>query len=116
MVPWGDVTQAVMYHQVRKYLLKMQGDMGGIKYWRLSLLVLVDMTRNNMIILRFCNLLKKGGLMCIGTVIDGTWEEPEVCIDARQRGIAAIESESSSLQLKAFAEVAVAPSVRHGAA
>ena len=70
---WGDIKQALIYHQVRKYLLYIDEKKQHPKYWRPSILLLNAPTLyhkvTNLSTITFCNLLKKGGLYIIGDII-----------------------------------------------
>ena len=70
---WGDISQALMYHQVRKYLLKIDETKSHTKFWRPSVLLFVDDYSATQIkgMVNFCREIKKGGLMVLGSVIVG---------------------------------------------
>ena len=66
--PWGgDVTSGLVYHQTRKYLLRLKTD--SVKYWRPQILLFVNDTRRGLKLIKFANSLKKGGLYILGHVI-----------------------------------------------
>jgi potassium/chloride transporter 9 len=64
---WGDVTQSLIFHQVRKYLLRMRSE-NHVKFWRLQLLYITPSPTGVVNNLEFVNNLKKGGLFVIGDV------------------------------------------------
>lgn len=64
---WGDISQAIMYHQVRKFLLRLDARKAHSKYWRPSLLLLTNEIECAEV--RLCDSLKKGGLYVIGSVV-----------------------------------------------
>ncbi|EPY52927.1 arginine transporter Can1 [Schizosaccharomyces cryophilus OY26] len=66
---WGDVSQGIIYHQLRKYLLHTNKAKENIKYWRPQILLLVNNPNRSENIIRFCNSLKKGSLYILGHVI-----------------------------------------------
>ena len=68
---WGDVTQAIIFHQVRKYLLRLDERKAHAKFWRPSMLLLVqDPSEAGAIpFIDWGNNMKKGGLFIIGSII-----------------------------------------------
>ena len=108
---WGsDVTSGLVYHQVRKYLLRLKTE--SIKYWRPQILLFVNDPRRGFKLISFANSLKKGGLFILGHVIvtdDFGHSVPEA---KRQR--AAWTQFIDLVKIKAFINVVVSPSMEWG--
>jgi len=105
---WGDVTQSIIFHQVRKYLLRLDERKKHVKSWRPSILLLADSKYSALI--DFCNNLKKGGLYIIGVVEQGQFGNFDLTTKLRESWIEFIDDN----ELKAFPQITVAPNVRNG--
>eukprot|EP00003_Mantamonas_plastica_P015111 TRINITY_DN2580_c0_g1_i4.p1 TRINITY_DN2580_c0_g1~~TRINITY_DN2580_c0_g1_i4.p1 ORF type:complete len:930 (-),score=290.19 TRINITY_DN2580_c0_g1_i4:2-2746(-) len=109
---WGDISQALIYHQVRKYLLRLDVRKDHVKYWRPQILLMVSNPRSSYNLIDFSNNMKKGGLFVLGHVLCGSLEENHESLHEQQRAYLDLVSLS---QFKAFTEIVIAPSVRNGA-
>ncbi|CAF9929163.1 MAG: hypothetical protein GOMPHAMPRED_005333 [Gomphillus americanus] len=107
---WGDVSQSLIYHQVRKYLLRLRQE--HVKFWRPQVLLLVNNPRRQYRLIQFCNSLKKGGLFVLGHVIVSD-NFSETVSEARQQQIAWMKYIDLS-RIKAFIDIAIAPSLEWG--
>ncbi|KAL4890936.1 amino acid permease-domain-containing protein [Aspergillus ambiguus] len=107
---WGDVSQSLIYHQVRKYLLRLKQE--HVKFWRPQILLFVTNLDDQFKMVSFCNSLKKGALFVLGHVLvtnDFTAAVPEA---RRQQNLWTKFVESS--KVKAFVNIAVSPTAEWG--
>jgi hypothetical protein len=104
---WGDISQALMFHQVRKYLLRINDSKMHSKFWRPNILLLVDNPSTGMI--GFCNSIKKGGLLIVSQVIVGDFEgHMTLCSQLRSAWTNFMQIH----KVKAFSQVCSADSLR----
>lgn len=109
--PWGDVSQSLIYHQVRKYLLRLRQD--HVKFWRPQILLLVDDPRTCWKLIHFCNHLKKGGLYILGHVMI-TKDFHDSFPEMKRQQVAWLKLRTIS-KVKGFVQIAAGPDVVWGA-
>ncbi|XP_049881471.1 solute carrier family 12 member 9 isoform X2 [Pectinophora gossypiella] len=110
---WGSLSQALIFHQVRKYLLLLDPRREHVKFWRPQMLLLISSPRQAAPLIDFVNDQKKGGLFVVGHVrvgqLDGTGDPLAA---EHKYWLKLIDH----LRVKAFVELCLAESVRGGAA
>ena len=109
-VTWGDVSQALIYHQVRKYLLRLE--VQCLKYWRPQILLLVVNPRSSFSAVQFANWMKKGGLFVLGHVVVG--ETNNRSKEELKHQVNAWQTLDRIAKVKAFVDCVIAPTVRNG--
>ena len=107
---WGDVSQSLIYHQVRKYLLRLRQE--HVKFWRPQILLFVNDPRRQYELIQFCNSLKKGALFVLGHVIVSN-DFGNTVPEAHRQQTAWTKFIDVS-KVKAFVNVAISPTVEWG--
>ncbi|BFZ58819.1 hypothetical protein PYCC9005_005884 [Savitreella phatthalungensis] len=105
---YGDISQALIYHQVRKFLLRLDKGRSRdhVKFWRPQVLLLVNDARRNVKLIRFCNALKKSGLYVLGHVL--VTKDFGEDLEELRRQQDAWHKLVEHLKVKAFVQVGVA--------
>lgn len=108
---WGDVSQNLIYHQVRKYLLRLKPE--HIKFWRPQIILLVNDPRRQTRLIQFCNSMKKGSLYILGHVIV-TNDFASGVQEAKLQQAAWMKYISEFSRIKAFVQLTMSPSIKWG--
>jgi potassium/chloride transporter 9 len=108
---WGDVSQNLIYHQVRKYLLRLKPE--HIKFWRPQIILLINNPRKQTRLIQFCNSMKKGALYILGHVI--VIDDFTVGVtEAKLQQAAWTKYISEYSRIKAFVQLSMSPSLVWG--
>ena len=108
---WGDVSQSLIYHQVRKYLLRLRQE--HVKFWRPQILLFVNDPRRQYRLIRFCNSMKKGALYILGHVI--VTQDFAGAVPEARRQQAAWKKYIDFSKCKAFVNISISPTIEWGA-
>ena len=110
---WGDLTQALIYHQVRKYLLRLDVRKQHVKFWRPQVLLLVNNPRTSYNLIDFSNSLKKGSLYILGHVLVS--HDFQDSLNEYRKQVFHCLKLVDHMKNKAFVEVSISSNERLGA-
>jgi solute carrier family 12 (potassium/chloride transporters), member 9 len=108
---WGDVSQNLIYHQVRKYLLRLKPE--HIKFWRPQIILLINNPRRQTRLIQFCNSMKKGALYILGHVIV-TADFKTGVHEAKLQQSAWANYITEYSRIKAFVQLTMSPTITWG--
>lgn len=108
---WGDVSQNLIYHQVRKYLLRLKPE--HIKFWRPQIILLINNPRRQTKLIQFCNSLKKGALYILGHAIV-TDDFAAGVAEAKLQQAAWTKYIAEYSRIKAFVQLTMSPTITWG--
>ncbi|KAJ5747936.1 uncharacterized protein N7511_009632 [Penicillium nucicola] len=108
--PWGDVSQSLIYHQVRKYLLRLRQE--HVKFWRPQILLFVSDLDRQYKMVSFCNSLKKGALFVLAHVL--VTDDFSAAVPEARRQHTAWTKFVEYSKIKAFVNISISPAAEWG--
>lgn len=108
--PWGDVSQSLIYHQVRKYLLRLRQE--HVKFWRPQILLFVSDLDRQYKMVSFCNSLKKGALFVLAHVL--VTDDFSAAVPEARRQQTTWTKLVEYSKIKAFVNIAISPAAEWG--
>jgi amino acid transporter len=79
-VTWGDASQPITFHLVRKWLLHLDVRKEHPSHWRPNVLQITTDIERSQNLVHFANNLKKGGLYQLGIVVRGDFASSRVAV------------------------------------
>eukprot|EP00164_Ancoracysta_twista_P020204 GFYU01035991.1.p1 GENE.GFYU01035991.1~~GFYU01035991.1.p1 ORF type:complete len:478 (-),score=110.11 GFYU01035991.1:504-1937(-) len=112
---WGGVSQAIIFHQVRKYLLRLPRKQ-HVKNWRLQLMLLAKSPESNANHIHFCNHIcrNKGSMYLIGNIVQTEDFMDHTEILRIKNAVQLLREYISDNEIDALEKVIPSTSVRHG--